>query len=321
MTLGTGVLFSLGLGLGVTALHLQRQDFSTPLQPRAQESKKLLRLDSHFRVLAKLQQGRWLLRTYQEHAQSVAVCKLKGGVAPSQLGPESIHAKVALAHGAVMKEHDGALGELGQPGFKIVSDGLVGVQSVDVQQVNAAVGKLGQCCIKGHAQQGGKTLVMGVVGFFQGLIDMVAVQASVGIALPSVYGIGSGSQPLLRNGLAKRQVGDARVRPKLDKTARLLHRDQPGGKWNMPSPRGRRSEVVRLHEGGRMKQIHGHKEAGWGAGRSATDWLYSSMHAIGIPTRPALALVDSERKVRASKIHWCWTCSCWVPSAIAMVML
>ena len=62
-------------------------------------------------------------------------------------------AKPSFTHRGVVQEHHGAAAELGQPGFEIVAYRFVGMQSIDVQEVNAAVFKLACCVIETRTQQ------------------------------------------------------------------------------------------------------------------------------------------------------------------------
>ena len=67
-------------------------------------------------------------------------------------GPVAPHAKVIPPHLDIVKQHHGTLAQLTLPAFKVVAHGFVGVQAVDVQQVHAAIGYVGQGLVKGFLQ-------------------------------------------------------------------------------------------------------------------------------------------------------------------------
>nr|WP_236637034.1 hypothetical protein [Acidovorax sp. BoFeN1] len=65
-----------------------------------------------------------------------------------------MNAEVIAKNIGVVKEDDAARRQLREPSFKIMAYCFIGVQAIDMQQINAAIGKLRQSLIKGHAQQG-----------------------------------------------------------------------------------------------------------------------------------------------------------------------
>ena len=66
-------------------------------------------------------------------------------------------------HLGVMKEHHRTGREFGQPSLKIVFDGFVGVQAIDVEQINALVCKARECMVKRFSQQRGESGLVGCI--------------------------------------------------------------------------------------------------------------------------------------------------------------
>ncbi|MNT02127.1 hypothetical protein D3C72_1366150 [compost metagenome] len=234
--------------------------------------------------------------------------KVEAGVAVLQLCPQLVYAEVVTVDIAVVKKHNPALAELGQPALEIMANGFVGMQTVNVQQIHAAIGKAAEGLIKAHAHQCGKPQVMRVVVLSQAGVDVLTIGARMGVALPGIHRIGTGWQLLRRNGLAKGEVRDARVRTQLHQHIRPGHRHEPGRKWNMARPRCGVGQVMGLHHGcgqqpivirGVLAQDIGHwfhVEEVFSLSLPAR----SSMLRIGIPNRPVATLVDSDLKCTAS---------------------
>mgnify|MGYP003484583143 CR=1 FL=1 len=83
-----------------------------------------------------LQKRRWNLTTHRQHAQAIAVRELQRWVTALQFSPEFPYSEISLVHGGVVEQHHSPVAELGSPGFKIVADRLVGMQAIDVEQVD-----------------------------------------------------------------------------------------------------------------------------------------------------------------------------------------
>ena len=266
------------------------------------------------------------LRASQQHAQAVAVPESQRGIALRDFGPEAPHAKVALPDRDVVKQHHGAAAQLGTPAFKVMAHGFVGVQAVDMQQIDAAVGHVIQSLVKGFLQQGGKVAVGAVVLLAQGVQHALAVVARVGVALPGVHAPGAQRHAVLHGGLAESKVGHARIHAQLHQRARARGGHQPGGKGNVPGPGRGRGKDGRLHpraggmgqrQRGRspgfsfsfsfgwVRQGHalarGEGVSGEGArGAPCSGCARRLMACMGSPSSPALALVHSQRKASAS---------------------
>ena len=87
------------------------------------------------RILYELEQPRnerSLLATNAQDTQSFRVVELEGGILRRELPPELPNTKSALAHVGVVKKNDRPSGERTLPRLKIVLDGLVAMQAVDM---------------------------------------------------------------------------------------------------------------------------------------------------------------------------------------------
>lgn len=128
--------------------------------------------------------------------------ELKSWMPGTQLGPKAPDAKPAFAHIDVMEEYNGIVGQQRQPGLVVVPDCFVGMQTVDVEEVDALASEGCGCFVKCHAEQGGKTPVAfvesGKVGehFF-------AVMSGMVVALPGVDGETPRGQAKAIDGLAE----------------------------------------------------------------------------------------------------------------------
>lgn len=71
----------------------------------------------------------------------MAVLERKARIGLADLVPEAPHAKVVSPDLGIVKQHNAPLRQFGQPDLEVVADGSVGVQTIDVQKVNAASAK------------------------------------------------------------------------------------------------------------------------------------------------------------------------------------
>ena len=92
----------------------------------------------------------WDLQDTQ--TEGVVHVKVKG-VLCFEFIPKLPHTKVLFVHMGVMKEHHRTRGEFGQPRLKVVLHRIIGVQPIDVQEVDALGRKVGQGFIEGFGQK------------------------------------------------------------------------------------------------------------------------------------------------------------------------
>ena len=115
--------------------------------------------------------------------------ELEREITLAKLTPEPPDAEVPFAFVGVMKHHHGLAGQLRQPALEIVSDRLIGVQPVDVQQIYGPVLDLAQRIVERALEQsrkGAKPLIMEWAQFVE---NLVAIDASVRVASPRVHSV------------------------------------------------------------------------------------------------------------------------------------
>jgi hypothetical protein len=69
-----------------------------------------------------------------------------------QFGEQAMHAEVIAQHVRVVNQHDGAIGQLRPPAFKILLR-LVRMKAINVLEINRAIGEMGKRIIKFAFQQ------------------------------------------------------------------------------------------------------------------------------------------------------------------------
>src|SRR5512143_4185170 len=108
----------------------------------------------------------------------------------------------------VVEQHDRTRTQFGQPSLKIVTDGLIGVQAVDVQQVDGAGPKLVHGHIKCGPKKPGETIIQGIVVKAKLVEDSRTILTGVCIALPGVDGHAACLQLETLHSLAKGTIRD-----------------------------------------------------------------------------------------------------------------
>jgi hypothetical protein len=119
-----------------------------------------------------------------------------------------------------MKQYDGPIRKLRPPDFEVVPYGLVGVQPVNMQQIDGAIAELGDRLVKRHAQQGGKTPVQMLVVLRDRLKDVLAVMPGLIIANPGIHGITLRCQAIGGYGLAEGKIRIACMRAEFNQQTR-----------------------------------------------------------------------------------------------------
>ena len=119
----------------------------------------------------------------------MAVQEFKSAVFLSQLRPQTIHAEVPVEHLGIMKQNNATWTQFPFPCLKIVAYGFVGMQSVDVQQIDTAVVELTQSFVKSHPKQLGKTTISGVNIWCQIIKNGIIVITGLIIPPPGVNSV------------------------------------------------------------------------------------------------------------------------------------
>ena len=171
-----------------------------------------------------------------KHPQAVAVDELEARVALPDLHPEPPDAEVPLPDVGVVQQDDPPAAELREPAVEVVTDGVVGVEPVDVQQVDRPVRELPQGLVEGGLQERRDSAVAGVVVRPQLGQDFRAVDAAVFVPLPGVDGEAAGLQIQRAHHLAEGAVGETGVSPQLHQGRRPRRADQVGREGEVLGP-------------------------------------------------------------------------------------
>ena len=190
------------------------------------------------------------------YPQAPAVVKLEALALGPDFFPALPSAVVVVAGGDVVKEGHSPGAELAPPRFEVVPDSLVGVQTVEVDQVEAAVGKTRQGVVEAGTHQVGKAPVELLVVAGNVLVDGVAGHPGPRVALPGVHAVTGGPGAVLLHGLAERKVRFSAVRPQFHEHPRAQIRHQIVAESDVRRPRNQ-TEPARANAGERGRAIHG----------------------------------------------------------------
>jgi len=167
----------------------------------------------------------------------MTVFEIKAGKTWGEFGPEPVDAEIALRFDRIVKKDYGAVAEFAAPGFEVDLYRVIGVQAVNVQQVDGGVGDVRQSLVKGHAIQDGKSFVVAMeplqikkYGFF--------VVVGVDVAQPSVNGVAAGGEFQFGHGLAEGTIGDAVLGAEFDQDTGAQHFGERHGEGDVLGPAG-----------------------------------------------------------------------------------
>ena len=91
-----------------------------------------------------------------QDAQPMMVPEIEARELLRQLVPQAPHTEITFVDVDIMEQHDRAVGQLGAPSVEIMPDGVIGMESVDMQQVDRAIGEIGDGRIEGSSARGAK---------------------------------------------------------------------------------------------------------------------------------------------------------------------
>ncbi len=112
----------------------------------------------------KLLQKWRLVWAVRQHAQAMTMGKLEAWMAGFEFRPKLKDAEASFSNVRIVEQDDGAVRQLGAPGFKIVFNVLVEVAAVDMQEIDAAILKMGQSAVESGAHDSRKGAVAFVIG-------------------------------------------------------------------------------------------------------------------------------------------------------------
>ena len=88
--------------------------------------------------------------------EAVSMEESKARILSGNVLPKLPDAEISLVDIDVVEEDDGPRAQFGQPGLEVVPDGLVRVSPVDVQEVDASVGKMAKRLVERRSNQAGE---------------------------------------------------------------------------------------------------------------------------------------------------------------------
>src|SRR4030088_2395456 len=112
-----------------------------------------------------------------DNAQTVAVREFETMVATLQVAPELPDPELPLAHIDVVEQHDAAIREFRQPGFEVMSDIVVSVPPIDMQQIDRTVAEMGQSLMKFRTYDSGNPGTLTLSNVVERREDLFTVEA------------------------------------------------------------------------------------------------------------------------------------------------
>ena len=152
--------------------------------------------------------------------------------------PKAPDTKAAFFDRRVVEQDHGTRGQFWQPRLKIVFDRFIGVQAIDVQEIDTLVFDVLQSFIKGLFKQGRKSTVVRFIVEADFFKDVALVVTGVLVPSPSVHRKAARLQGVLSDGLAKGEIRAAAMGTEFHQHFGLLALDEPTRKRQMPCPRG-----------------------------------------------------------------------------------
>ncbi len=116
--------------------------------------------------------------------------------------PQAVDAEVAVVDVGVVEDDNAAVGKFRPPGVKIVADGIVVVQAVQMEEVDGAILKLTDGIIKSGAKKGGEFLIQWIMMGTKVRENMFIIGAALSVAEPHVDGGAGGIEAEHIDGLA-----------------------------------------------------------------------------------------------------------------------
>ena len=172
----------------------------------------------------------------QQDTQAMRVPELERRISLGQFSPKLPHPETASAFHRVVEQDHARGRHLRKPAFEIVLDGLVSVQAVNVQQVDAAVLELVQGFVKRRPQEVREAREMAVMDGTEFAEYLFPIRLRVLVALPGIHRVTDRLQAALLDCLTEREVGRPAMGTKLDENLRPQRIHQPTGERNMAGP-------------------------------------------------------------------------------------
>jgi len=193
-----------------------------------------------------------------QHAEAEAVVEAEGLRVPGlEFLPELPGAEILHARADVVEQHHAAGTHLRVPVREVLAHGLVGVQPVDVQQVDAVGLEVRQRVVEQHAHQVGEAAIVLARVVLHVAEDRVVVLVGVRVAFPGVDGVAQALDVVLEHRLAEREERQPVVGAELDQHLRAQRLDDVVAERQVVDP-GAEHHAPRLEAAQRGRKIHSH---------------------------------------------------------------
>ena len=189
-----------------------------------------------------------------QDAKPIAVGEHEVRIAGAELVPELPHAELVIPHVDVVEQNHAPRTHRPEPSLEVVLGGLVGVETVDVEQVDAAGLEATGRLIERGTHQLGKLPIAGVVIPGEFVEYLLPVEAGMRIAAPRIDGKASCIESGALDRLGEGRIGIAVVGAELDQQLRPMDIDEPERKRDVPDPGGWSDEPVRIIEDDRSPE-------------------------------------------------------------------
>ena len=181
------------------------------------------------------------LRPREEHAEPMGVGEGRVRMGLADLLPEPVHPEVGpVGHADVVQQHHAAIRQPIAPGVEVVPHRLVGVEAVDVQQVDRTGLEPRHGVVEGRTHELEAVGVVGLRDARDRREDLLAVAAAVLVALPRVDAEHLAGMPVgakLRRRLRKGEERVSGVHAEFDDATRPPARHQPEHERQVPGER------------------------------------------------------------------------------------
>src|SRR3954452_3824619 len=147
----------------------------------------------------------------------------------------------------VVNQNDSPRAKLRPPALKIVPNRVVGVVSVDMEEIDGIVLEQGECFVEQHPVEVDEAVTLLKQVGPEILVDADIV-AGVRVSFPAIDAVDIADQIKGRGRLAKGRQGHAGFCPELDYQSRLVLLDQPHRKRHVTCPEGPVSDSLGWEE-------------------------------------------------------------------------
>jgi hypothetical protein len=164
--------------------------------------------------------------------------KLEALEAGGYLLPKLPNAKIIAAANDIVQQYNAARLDLRRPSVELMRNRLVGVETVDVEQIDAMLIEIGKRLLESASKEGGKRGVMLPVVGVDFLENLLSIKSRMPIALPSIHREAAARNVILQNRLAQTKIGFTEVGSKFNHSGRAEKCDQIVCKREVSGPIG-----------------------------------------------------------------------------------